>query len=768
MTALLSIILTLVLLVLSLQSASGAAGPEPAGWYAGDMHVHRSCGGAPEAVSSIFSKMGGQALSVTSLLADMGNGEVQDAPQDLPNVTGQDAPISTGGQIMHWDAEWHWDPNYFQFPHQALGGHVLVLGAGEAHQTLDEYTYPVFQWARQQNAIAGFAHMQYLEDGIPQGLNCCIPLEYPVEVALGAASFISEDVVTGNGRIDGLNPENAVTAYYRLLNCGFRPGFAAGTDYPCGNSEIGSLLTYVRVPGEFSYRSYIQGIAQGRTVVSRNGHREFLNLVVNGAVGPGEEVRLAGAGNVQVTVQWTSSENLAGTVELVRNGVVIASRQASVGAGRPDTLTTMVDFSKSGWLAARRMGSNGHQLHTAAVFITVNDAPVRASAADAQFFVQWIDNLLQKTSPGGNWASYFVNSRDAAHSRYQAAKAIYQQIAAEAAGQPLAGNTIWPATSFPSVADAGPDAPVELGVKFRADSDGYISGIRFYKASANTGTHTASLWTSSGTRLATAGFLSETAAGWQQADFSTPAAVSANTIYIASYHCPSGHYADDENYFAGRSTDNSPLHALADGMSGYNGVYAYGPPGSFPSLGWNSSNYWVDVVFNGTSPPPAVTSGSIWPSAAVPAVQDAGLDSPVELGVKFSSDVNGYVTGIRFFKSPANTGIHVGNLWNNTGQLLASAAFAGETASGWQQTNFAAPVPVSANTLYVASYFCPSGHYADDENFFSGKGAESPPLHVPADGASGFNGVYAYGAASSFPTLGWRSSNYWVDVVFKK
>jgi hypothetical protein len=78
------------------------------------------------------------------------------------------------------------------------------------------------------------------------------------------------------------------------------------------------------------------------------------------------------------------------------------------------------------------MDSNGHQVHTAAVFVTVDGAPVRASVADAEFYVQWMDNLLQKTSPGGDWSSYFVNSLTEAQARYQQAKAIYQQIALEA------------------------------------------------------------------------------------------------------------------------------------------------------------------------------------------------------------------------------------------------------------------------------------------------------------------------------------------------
>src|SRR6266567_873962 len=50
------------------------------------------------------------------------------------------------------------------------------------------------------------------------------------------------------------------------------------------------------------------------------------------------------------------------------------------------------------WLAARRMDwQNGHQTHTGAVFVIVDSKPVRASATDAMFFVQWIDNLIRQT-----------------------------------------------------------------------------------------------------------------------------------------------------------------------------------------------------------------------------------------------------------------------------------------------------------------------------------------------------------------------------------
>jgi hypothetical protein len=166
-----------------------------------------------------------------------------------------------------------------------------------------------------------------------------------------------------------------------------------------------------------------------------------------------------------------------------------------------------------------------------------------------------------------------------------------------------------------------------------------------------------------------------------------------------------------------------------------------------------------------TAPPPSGCPCSVWASTAAPQVAaDADLDS-VEIGVKFRSDVSGSVTAIRFYKASTNTGTHTGSLWTAGGTKLAGGTFSGETASGWQQLTLAAPVPIQANTTYVASYHAPNGHYAADEQGLL-SAVDNPPLHALSDGASGGNGVYAYGTFTAFPTSTYRATNYWVDVVF--
>ena len=494
-------------------------------------------------------------------------------------------------------------------------------------------------------------------------------------------------------------------------------------------------------------------------------------------------------------------------------------------------------------------------------------------------------------------------------------------------------SNVFSSTATPTTVDGADTSSIEVGMKFTADADGFITGIRFYKSALNTGVHVANLWTSSGQLVATATFANETASGWQQVNFDTPVSITAGTTYVASYHTNSGHYSADTNYFAS-AVDTGMLNVPANG-----GVYSYGS-GQFPSLTYKSTNYWVDVVlhtvppqpqqqdqppevtattpaagttnvavnaaptvtfseavdptsitagtvklFDGgnnfvpstlsynastmtvtltplaplafnntysivvtggptgikdtfgnalqqtfqstfttvaaattdTTPPtvvsvnpsngatnvsptsvfkvtfseglnaatidisrvlllknatnrvtasvsydaatktvtitpaaaldpatnytiyilggmtgvrdlsgnamtsdlvsafttaaPTVTS-SLWPNTTTPGTVDIGEAAAVNLGVKFTADTSGYITGVRFYKSAANTGTHIGQLWSSTGQLLATATFTSETASGWQTVTFSTPVAITAGTTYVASYLAPNGHFA--------------------------------------------------------
>jgi hypothetical protein len=187
--------------------------------------------------------------------------------------------------------------------------------------------------------------------------------------------------------------------------------------------------------------------------------------------------------------------------------------------------------------------------------------------------------------------------------------------------------TVWPASAVPGTVNGGDGSALELGVKIRTTVAGSITGVRFYKSPANTGTHTGSLWSASGTRLATGTFTNETASGWQQLNFATPVSVKANTTYVASYFAPNGGYSYDGGYFSSSAAGLAPLTALQSGTDGGNGVYHYGSSGGFPSSQSSGSNYWVDAVLDTSSAsttPPTVTSTS--PKSAATGVS---ITSPV-------------------------------------------------------------------------------------------------------------------------------------------
>ncbi len=164
----------------------------------------------------------------------------------------------------------------------------------------------------------------------------------------------------------------------------------------------------------------------------------------------------------------------------------------------------------------------------------------------------------------------------------------------------VAQQTIWPSTSVPATVDSGSSGPVELGVSFTADTSGTVNAIRFYKSAANTGLHAGHLWSRTGALLATVTFTGETSSGWQQANLSTPVAITANTVYVASYQTTVGRWSVNWNYFATSGVNNPPLHALQNGNGTPDGVW--GVIGTYPTH-TNSSNYWVDVVFSAAGAP---------------------------------------------------------------------------------------------------------------------------------------------------------------------
>jgi hypothetical protein len=178
----------------------------------------------------------------------------------------------------------------------------------------------------------------------------------------------------------------------------------------------------------------------------------------------------------------------------------------------------------------------------------------------------------------------------------------------------------------------------------------------------------------------------------------------------------------------------------------------------------DASNSAVTGTLSGISVAPATAAGSIWGNSYTPAENSYSYGS-YELGLKFTASESGEVTGARFYKQTWMGGYkHIGNLWSSTGTLLASATFTNESAFGWQQVNFASPVAISANTVYIVSFSSGGGNFGISTGFFNSGGVTSGPLEALPNSVAGGNGVY--NRSGRFPNTSGNGMNFWADVAF--
>lgn len=268
----------------------------------------------------------------------------------------------------------------------------------------------------------------------------------------------------------------------------------------------------------------------------------------------------------------------------------------------------------------------------------------------------------------------------------------------------------------PVVADSQDGGAYELGMKITPSVDGFITGVRFYKSTANTGTHTGSLWNASGQRLATATFTSETASGWQKVQFSQSVAVTAGQKYTVSYTAPKGHYATKEHQWSSFGFTAPPL-TIAGGF-GSEPAGVYGSPDAFPQNSFGNGNYFVDAVFDTVDTTPLTASGQ-WPlggSSSVPQSTTVGAvfskpvtASTVQLALKAAdgttvAGTTSYDSTTRRVTFTPGEALALGTTYTAT--LSATAAIGGSLTDGatWSFTTVVPP---------PAPGSCPCSFYDD-------------------------------------------------------
>jgi hypothetical protein len=160
----------------------------------------------------------------------------------------------------------------------------------------------------------------------------------------------------------------------------------------------------------------------------------------------------------------------------------------------------------------------------------------------------------------------------------------------------------------PATVDSADASPYTFGMRFKVAADGHVKGARFYKATTNTGTHTAFLWSINqtsgafGSILAQKNFSGESASGWQSVTFDAEVAVTPGTIYKIGVFMPAGHYSYTTSYFTS-DVVNGNITGVANDDSDprrRNGTFHQSSSAFFPDTGASGAarNYFVDVTYH--------------------------------------------------------------------------------------------------------------------------------------------------------------------------
>jgi hypothetical protein len=282
--------------------------------------------------------------------------------------------------------------------------------------------------AHARGALVGYVH-PFDEEPQPVLMPTeALSNELPVDVALGKVDYME---------ITGFSDHRATAAvWYRLLNLGFRLPAAGGTDamanFASLRGPVGMNRVYVRVPGEGAQRDdrlkltqWLAGLKQGRSFAT-NGPLLGLTL---GEAQIGDTLKLnAAAASVRYSVRLRSIVPVD-QLELVCNGRVMKSFAGGKALEQGEYQGTIA-LNNSGWCLVRA-SSNGARHPVLDNYVYATTSPVYVSiggqraksAQDAQYFVAWIDRVIESASAYPDWNN--DAEKQAVLARLRQGRAIY-------------------------------------------------------------------------------------------------------------------------------------------------------------------------------------------------------------------------------------------------------------------------------------------------------------------------------------------------------
>jgi cysteine-rich repeat protein len=346
----------------------------PLAWVEGDTHVHgHGCQGEA-GPSQLVELLIRRHLAVASGLV-WGQGYLQDRPQ----FTGEDAPESVPGHLLHYDLE------VSNFAADRTG-HLILLGLRSIDFSHNPFlnprsSVPIVAWALAQGSrvLVGMSHSDHwpADGSFPRDTtDCCIPFDLPVHAVRGDLSFIEETTRDPHRLFE----DSSLYLWSRLQDSGLRVALLGASDFPCVDETVDRTPRTSAFLEGSGYEAWLEALRRGRAVVSI-GRGESLNLRANGAR-LGEEIRVRAGEPIRLSVEATLSE--AGEVQVLANGLSLG--RVSLGTGQ-QAAALEASLTSSAWLVARSARSI-----TNPIYVLVDGQPVRGAAATC-YWIRYLDHL---------------------------------------------------------------------------------------------------------------------------------------------------------------------------------------------------------------------------------------------------------------------------------------------------------------------------------------------------------------------------------------
>ncbi len=372
------------------------------GWTTGDLHIHMNYGGHYRATPQTLAfQARAEGLNVVENLIV----NKEDRMPDIGYFTGRPDPVSTPDLLLVHDQEFH--TSYWGHTgvlglsrNVLLPGYASYAGTPVASPFPDNAT--VADLAHAQGGLFGYVH-PFDEYPDPADTGTRLTNGLPIDVALGKVDYFE---------VVGFSDHLATSrVWYQLLNCGFRLPAGAGTDamtnYASLRGPVGTDRVYVESGLPLDRGRWYAALKAGKTFATNGPLLQF--QVGTTAIG-GELALPAGSHRLPMRVTLRSLVPMD-HLEIIGNGAVVASLPLRGDRTSADT-TVMLDVARSGWYLLRAYSDKAIEPvldiypfgTTSPVYVSVAGRPVR-SAADATYFMRWLDRLEAEAGAHSGWNS---------------------------------------------------------------------------------------------------------------------------------------------------------------------------------------------------------------------------------------------------------------------------------------------------------------------------------------------------------------------------